>query len=189
LKKPLALVMLAGLMLAGCTGKQASAQSAATPTATAVAVAPAASITVPAVIGTTLDKATDQFQGLGLKVQATDADNGKTIVLKSNWQVISQDPGQGTQITKGSTVKLGVRHLTDPTPTPTPTPVKLVEAPPAPPAAPPVVVDPPAYIAPRAPPVVVNPPPVYGGIICKDGYAWPGTTRQGACHGHGGIRN
>lgn len=26
-----------------------------------------------------------------------------------------------------------------------------------------------------------------GTIICKDGYVWPGTTRQGACHGHGGI--
>lgn len=27
-----------------------------------------------------------------------------------------------------------------------------------------------------------------GTIICKDGYVWPGSTRQGACHGHGGIR-
>jgi hypothetical protein len=25
-------------------------------------------------------------------------------------------------------------------------------------------------------------------IICTDGYVWPSTTRQGACHGHGGIR-
>jgi hypothetical protein len=56
------------------------------------------------------------------------------------------------------------------------------------PAAPPVVA-PKAPAAPPAPPVVVNPPPVYGGIICNDGYAWPGTTRQGACRGHGGIRN
>jgi len=27
-----------------------------------------------------------------------------------------------------------------------------------------------------------------GTIICKDGYVWPGFTRQGACHDHGGIR-
>lgn len=185
--------MLAGLVLTGCSSKQASAQSAATPTATAVAVAPAASITVPEFIGATLDKATDQLQALGLKADATDADNGKTIVLKSNWQVISQDPAQGTEVTKGSRVKLGVRHLTDPTPTPspTPTPAKLVEAPPAP-VAPPVVVDPPKYVAPPAPvyaPPAPVAPPVYSGIICKDGYAWPGTTRQGACRGHGGIRN
>lgn len=26
-----------------------------------------------------------------------------------------------------------------------------------------------------------------GAIICEDGYVWPGTTRQGACNGHGGI--
>lgn len=90
-------------------------------------------------------------------------------------------------------MKLGVRHLTDatPTPTPTPTPAKLVEALPAP-VAPPVVADPPKYVAPPAP-VYVPPapvaPPVYSGIVCKDGYAWPGTTRQGACRGHGGIRS
>lgn len=181
--------MLTGLLLIGCSGKQASAQSATTPTATAEAVAPAASITVPEFIGATLDKATDQLQALGLKADATDADNGKTIVVKSNWQVISQDPAQGTQVTKGSRVKLGVRHLTDAAPTPTP--AKLVEALPAP-VAPPVVADPPKYVAPPTP-VYVTPapvaPPVYSGIVCKDGYAWPGTTRQGACRGHGGIRS
>jgi hypothetical protein len=31
--------------------------------------------------------------------------------------------------------------------------------------------------------------PVPTAIICNDGYNWPGTTRQGACHGHGGIHN
>ena len=25
-------------------------------------------------------------------------------------------------------------------------------------------------------------------IVCKDGYVWPSPVRQGACHGHGGIR-
>lgn len=24
-------------------------------------------------------------------------------------------------------------------------------------------------------------------IVCEDGYAWPGTVRKGACHGHGGV--
>ncbi len=28
-----------------------------------------------------------------------------------------------------------------------------------------------------------------GTIICNDGYVWPSTVRQGACHGHKGIRN
>ena len=42
-----------------------------------------------------------------------------------------------------------------------------------------------------APTVSAAPPttkaPAAGVIICVDGYVWPGTTRQGACHGHGGI--
>lgn len=39
-----------------------------------------------------------------------------------------------------------------------------------------------------SPPVVVPTSAPSGTIICNDGYVWPGTTRQGACHGHGGIR-
>jgi hypothetical protein len=34
-----------------------------------------------------------------------------------------------------------------------------------------------------------RPAPGAGTIICKDGYVWPGTTRQGACSRHGGIAN
>ena len=94
--------MLAGLMLTGCS-KQASAQPAAPTTSTAVA-APAASITVPGVVGLTLDKATDQLKDLGLKTEAKDIDAGKSIVLKSNWVVITQDPAESAQVAKGSTV-------------------------------------------------------------------------------------
>lgn len=190
LKKSIALVMLAGLMLTGCGGKQASAQSSATASASAVA---AGTIEVPDVVGLTLDKATDQLQDLGLKIRATDVIDGKTIIVKKNWQVVREDPLGGAQVAKGSIVELGVQHLTDETATPTPTPVPavipveppVVEAPPAV-VAPPVVEAPPVVVAPPAPPVA---PPVYGGIICKDGYPWPGTTRQGACRGHGGIAN
>ncbi|WP_400159347.1 PASTA domain-containing protein [Arthrobacter sp. BPSS-3] len=197
MKKSLAFVVLTGLLLTGCGGKQMSAPSAATPSISAAA-AVEGSISVPGLVGMTLDKATNQLQDLGLKVKATDVDNGKSIVVKSNWTVASQGTAEGTKVNKGATVELGVHHLTDstPTPTPTPTPVKVVEAPPAPvvPAAPPAVAEPPApaYVPPApayVPPAPVQAPPVYGGIICKDGYAWPGTTRQGACHGHGGIRN
>jgi len=111
--------------------------------------------------------------------------------MESNWEVIAQDPGGGTTAPKGTKVKLGVKHLTytpspTPTPTPTPTPVPVVgggvggdvDVNVNPPAVPQVPVAPPA--APDAPKY---------GIVCKDGYPWPGTTRQGACHGHGGIAN
>ena len=198
--------MLAGLMLTGCGSSQVPEK---TPTVSAAAaVTSAATIKVPAMIGLNLDTATDQLVDLGLKVEAKDIENGKSIFLKKNWEVVTQDPGEGAGITKGSTVQLGVRHVVKETPTPTPTPpapVTLVA-----PVAPPVVVAPPAPVAPVAPvvpvapkapvapvapkapvvPVAPAPPNVGGGtIICNDGYVWPGTTRQGACRGHKGIRN
>ncbi|WP_197026157.1 PASTA domain-containing protein [Arthrobacter sp. 9MFCol3.1] len=195
MKKTLALVMLAGLMLTGCGSKQASGQ---TETAKATAVAEN-TIEVPDVVGLTLDKAIDQLKDLGLKAHATDVAEGKAIIIKKNWQVASEDPLAHVRVAEGSTVELGVKHLTDETPTPTPTPpptqvAAKVVAPVVPPVvkaqpvAPPVVKAPPV-----APPVVKAPPalapPVYSGIICNDGYAWPNPTRRGACHGHGGIRN
>lgn len=92
-------------MLTGCGGQQAAVQQAET--ATAVAVVEEA-VTLPDVMGLTLDKATDQLKSLGLDVEAVDTAEGKTIVMKKNWQVTSQDPTGGASVSKGSTVKLGV---------------------------------------------------------------------------------
>lgn len=187
--------MLAGLMLTGCGSKQASVQ---TETAKATAVADN-TVEVPDVVGLTLDKAIDQLQGIGLKAHATDVDEGKATIIKKNWQVASEDPLARAKVADGSTDELGLRRLTEETPTPSPTPSPTqIPAKVVAPVAPPVVtaepVAPPEVKAqPVAPPVVKAPPavapPVYSGIICKDGYAWPGTTRRGACHGHGGIAN
>ncbi|GGI87430.1 hypothetical protein GCM10007175_25830 [Pseudarthrobacter scleromae] len=105
MKKTLSLVLLSGLMLTGCGGQQAAVQQAET--ATAVAVVEEA-VTLPDVMGLTLDKATDQLKSLGLDVEAVDTAEGKTIVMKKNWQVTSQDPTGGASVSKGSTVKLGV---------------------------------------------------------------------------------
>ncbi|MBE4717325.1 excalibur calcium-binding domain-containing protein [Pseudarthrobacter sp. AB1] len=104
MKKTLALVVLTGLILTGCSGKQASS------TATAVA-AVADAVTVPGVLSLTLDKATEQLEDLGFKVEAADTVDGKTIFSKKNWQVTFQDPTEGAQVAKGSTVHLGVKNL------------------------------------------------------------------------------
>ena len=104
MKKTLTLVVLAGLMLTGCGGTQKAVQ----PTAAAVVVD---AITVPGVLNLTLDKATDQLEDLGFKVEAVDTVDGKTIMSKKNWQVTSQDPTEGASAAKGSTVHLGVRSL------------------------------------------------------------------------------
>lgn len=176
LKKTLALVVLTGLMLTGCA-QQASSQ---TPSAATASVAAEETVNVPDVVGLTLDKATDQLKDLGLKVQAKDVNDDKTIVSKKNWQVVAEDPTSGNKVAKGTTIKLGVRHLTDatatPTPTPTPTqaPVPLVapaapatEAPPVveAPVAPPVVEAP---AAPPAPPVVEAPPAPPAAVYYKN---------------------
>lgn len=108
MKKTLTLVVLAGLMLTGCSGKQEATQP--TGSATAVAVAEE-TVTVPGVVGLTLDKATEQLEDLGLEVEAEDTVDGKSIIVKKNWQVVSQDPTEGAQVTKGSTVHLDVKNL------------------------------------------------------------------------------
>nr|WP_306632197.1 excalibur calcium-binding domain-containing protein [Arthrobacter ulcerisalmonis] len=68
---------------------------------------------MPGVVGLTLDKATDQLEKLGLKVDAADSAHGKSIVIKKNWQVTTQDPAGDAQAAKGSTVHLGVKNLDD----------------------------------------------------------------------------
>ena len=106
MKKTLTLVVLAGLMLAGCSSKQAA------PTESTTAVAEVTdTVTVPGVMSLTLDKAEDQLEELGLKVEAEDTVDGKSIFVKKNWQVTSQDSAEGAQVAKGSTVKLGVKSL------------------------------------------------------------------------------
>ena len=107
-KKTLAVVVLAGLMLTGCGSKQEATEPASAATAVATA---AAKVSVPGVVGMTLDKATDQLEDLGFKVEAQDIVDGKSIFKESNWQVISQDPAENAQAEEGSTVKLGVKSL------------------------------------------------------------------------------
>ncbi|MCP9000383.1 excalibur calcium-binding domain-containing protein [Pseudarthrobacter sp. RMG13] len=104
MKKTLTLIVLTGLILTGCSGKQASAISSAD----AVAVE---TVAVPDVLSLTLDKATDQLEDLGFKVEAVDTVDGKSIIIEKNWEVTSQDPSEGAQAAKGSTVHLGVKNL------------------------------------------------------------------------------
>ncbi|MDQ0676018.1 chemotaxis protein histidine kinase CheA [Pseudarthrobacter siccitolerans] len=108
MKKTLALVVLTGLMLTGCGGKQAAVQPTETATAVAAVVE---TVNVPGVTAVTLDKASDQLEDLGFKVEAVDSVDGKMIVSKKNWQVVTQDPADGAQAAKGSTVHLGVKSL------------------------------------------------------------------------------
>ncbi|WP_428985711.1 PASTA domain-containing protein [Sinomonas terricola] len=175
------------MVLAGCSGKTSS-EAGTTPPATA-----STAVVVPNEVGKTLDKAQKELEGLGFKVRASDAVEDKTVVVKSNWEVISQDPAAGSSAVTSSTITLGVKHNTSaPSPTSTPSPTPTVQ-----PGAADTATgagtgggagssDGNSYVNSQPAPQAPN---VGGGtIVCKDGYIWPGTTRQGACHGHGGIR-
>ena len=113
MKKTLTLLVLTGLMLTGCGGNQADNQAAPQPTETATATATATpeTVTVPGVVSLTLDNATDQLEALGFEVEAVDIVDGKTIVLKKNWQVMSQDAAEGAQVANGATVHLSFKSL------------------------------------------------------------------------------
>jgi hypothetical protein len=111
MKKTLTLIVLTGLMLTGCGGKEAATQ-APEPTASTTAVAEVIdTVAVPGVLSLTLDEATEQLENLGFEVDSVDILDGKTIIIKKNWQVMSQDAAEGTQEAKGATVHLGVKSL------------------------------------------------------------------------------
>ena len=98
------LVVLTGLVLTGCGAKQAATEPAA-------AVAALEMVTVPGVVSLTLDKATDELEDLGFEVEAVDSADGKSILKKSNWQVMSQEAAEGASVAKGSIVHLEVTSL------------------------------------------------------------------------------
>lgn len=70
LMKTAALVVLTGLMLTGCGGKQAATPGPATATAVAQTKE---TVAVADVVNLTLDKASDQLKKLGFKVEAVDS--------------------------------------------------------------------------------------------------------------------
>ena len=100
----LTLVVLTGLVLTGCGAKQAATEPAA-------AAAALEMVTVPGVVSLTLDKATDELEDLGFEVEAVDSADGKSILKKSNWQVMSQEAAEGASVAKGSIVHLEVTSL------------------------------------------------------------------------------
>lgn len=215
LKKTAALAVLAGLMLTGCGGKQAATQPTATATATAVSQT-TETVVVPAVVNLTLDKAKDQLKKLGFTVEAVDTAKGKSIIVEKDWQVISQDPANGAQAEKGSTVHLGVKNVDDVAAEKAAAEKAAADkAAAAKAAADKAAADKAAAdkaasdkaaadkaaadqaaaakaaadqaAQKAAQPPAATVPNIGGTIICSDGYVWPSTTRQGACSRHGGI--
>ncbi|HQR80393.1 MAG TPA: PASTA domain-containing protein, partial [Actinomycetota bacterium] len=82
-------------------------------------------VEVPGVVGFTQSAATSALSKAGLDVSVSSAPSDQAVGI-----VISQNPGAGAQVKKGTTVTITVS--TGPTPTPTPTPTQTEE--PSPPA-------------------------------------------------------
>ena len=63
--------------------------------------------TVPDVVGKRCDIAFDELEGAGLEVSVA-SDNGKTVLNRSNWTVVSQDPEPETVLNAGTKVSIVV---------------------------------------------------------------------------------
>jgi len=74
-------------------------------------------VEVPGVVGFTQSAASSALSKAGLDVSVVTAPSDESAGI-----VISQDPGQGAQVKKGTTVTITVSSGPEPTPTPTPTP-------------------------------------------------------------------
>lgn len=64
-------------------------------------------VSVPDLVGMRCDRAEEALEKLGLEADFK-SDSGKTVVVKSNWWVISQDPAAGAEAEAGKEVTLTV---------------------------------------------------------------------------------
>lgn len=96
---PTALILAAGLTLAGCssTTTERSAESATSSSSSAQA---------PNVVGMAGDEARDAIEDAGLEVEWDAGDD--TVIMASNWTVESQSPAAGDGVNDGDTVTLTV---------------------------------------------------------------------------------
>lgn len=75
----------------------------------------ASSAVVPDVAGASLEEAKARLSEVGLKDDAVDEAQGRSIWRDSNWIVIGQVPSAATEVEAGTAVRLSVRHVDDPT--------------------------------------------------------------------------
>lgn len=70
-------------------------------------------VAVPDVDGMSLPDAIETLDDAGLSHEATDANEDRTIMVRSNWHVIDQDPAAGEEVASETTVALGVINERD----------------------------------------------------------------------------
>ena len=88
----------------------AAAQPAAPPVTTTPAAAPVA-LTMPNLVGQSLNAAEDAIKAVGVSKDSVSHDvsgKGRTVLLSRNWQVCNQKPAKGAAVQPTTTVEFGV---------------------------------------------------------------------------------
>jgi beta-lactam-binding protein with PASTA domain len=77
--------------------------------------AAAARVTVPDGVGQNYQTAQDLWRGAGLIVLPAEDASGedRLMVLDANWVVLAQDPGAGSKVPAGSTIRATVKKYSD----------------------------------------------------------------------------
>lgn len=129
MKKIVPLAILLMLVLGGCASTPASSMSSAVSSEAVETPIAAQSIPLPDVVGLSLDVARAKLSQLDLKVSAKSVD-GKSILVESNWKVLSQSKASGTKVAPGTIIDLTVGKDSTPTTSSAPPPAPLVQVPP-----------------------------------------------------------
>ncbi|ABY24468.1 hypothetical protein RSal33209_2743 [Renibacterium salmoninarum ATCC 33209] len=158
------MAILLMLVLGGCASTAASSTSSAVSSETAETPIAAQSIPLPDVVGLSLDVARTKLSQIDLKVSAKSVD-GKSILVESNWKVLSQSKASGTKVAPGTIIDLTVGKDSTPTTSSAPAPAPLVQVPPVQPVAPaPAPVQPVPPVQQPAPAPQPAPEPAAGAV-------------------------
>lgn len=111
---PAGAVALALVLLMGALGSSNSPAHESTVPTSDVEGVPGASVRVPQLVGLTLLEVEEALDPLGLEAETTD-DTGqdRVVVVRRNWKVVSQTPGEGAEVAAGSVVQLRIVSVRD----------------------------------------------------------------------------
>jgi Domain of unknown function (DUF4839)/PASTA domain len=123
LKRVLALI-LAALVLAGCSDPKAASPSETSKPSTAATSVADQPVVLPDYSGKNLSDVEDELGKAGLESEVS-ADSGKAVILHSNWIVIKHAPAAGASVPKGGTVQLTVTKKVEPSKSASATPAAL----------------------------------------------------------------
>jgi len=102
------------LLLIGVLGSLTSPEDEATIPTPSTEVVLSGTVKVPQLVGLTLLEVAETLDPLGLEAETTDdTGEGRMVLVRRNWKVVSQAPGEGTEVTRGTVVQLRIVNVRD----------------------------------------------------------------------------